>query len=187
MEKPIIVLDVDGVILDFIDKFADYHNNVSHVKLSKNPQDWNFGVNKEYEPQLFKHMKKFIDDGQHLELFEHQWENITGRLMNEYDIRIVTAFHNHESRKENLKKYGIKYHQIHFTNNKEKAEVVAKLNPIAIFEDCPDHINKLSELLPNSIIFVPKYWNYTRHVKDRKNVIMYNDILEIEKDYLRKN
>lgn len=180
MNKPTIVLDCDGVILNFSKSFADYHNNKSLIKINENPHTWTFDINQDYEKILYESMSIFIEVGYELDLLDDDWISFSDYLYNKYIVIIVTAYENQESRINNLKKYNIRYHQIIFSKN--KIDIIRNIKPLFIFEDCPKNIIELLNIFPKTKIFVPKIWNYVKMI-DGENIIKY-DILENIKDLI---
>ena len=178
-----IVIDVDGIILDFSKSFTRYHNSISSTVIAENPQSWNYDTDKKYKNTLHKHITNFINAGPTLELFDDHWPELTGKLQNKYNVNIVTAYRHQQSRIDNLRKYNIKYDNIHFTVNTNKVETICKLNPVYIFEDCPIHVQNLSKKLDDTIIYTPNHWNYVKNIPDAHNIVKYeylkNDTVNI--------
>jgi hypothetical protein len=175
-----IVLDVDGVILDFSTKFANHFNDTHDanfgIKLKPNPSAWNYELSGKECDYMVDHLYKFIDSSPTLNLLDNMWPEYISALSAKYAINIVTAYPNEASRIKNLELHKIKYSSLTCCKQEDKVAEIIKKNPQYVFEDCPAHIEKLSELLPNTKIFVPSLWNYTKGVDRRSNIILYDNL-----------
>lgn len=178
MNKPNIVIDVDGVIFNFGSPFSQWWNekySEKHmVTLDSNPDNWDFN---------FPHIKKYIDEYINTcpsfpLLFESKPKFIE-KLKDKYTIHIVTAYHQQENRIENLAKHDIKYDNIIFTDNDNKVKIIHEIKPEFILEDSPHHITNLSNL--DYKIYTPSMWNYSKHVHNLPGVTSYEDLEDLEK------
>jgi len=172
-----IVLDVDGVILDFNTKFVEYNNELYPEKLSANPSNWNFEWSGNIKI-LKNRIKDFTNTNPMLPLLDDYWGLFTKKYKKEYHISIVTAYPNRMNRIENLNIFGIEYDDIYFVSQNEKVNLIKKLEPIYVFDDCPDVIESL-----NIQIYAPKKWNYLKKYSNNNNVILYDKLKDI---YLKK-
>lgn len=188
IESPLrIVVDVDGVILNFNRGFVDYYNTIKGgIEIIENTESWDWGLIGPALEDLRKHIKEYIDNGPHLEIIDGEWPELMQTIRkNKHYIIIVTAYHNHESRIKNLKHYGIEYDEIHFTDQCDKVEKVLSLKPHIVIEDCPRHVNALSAHTEqhnmSMKILVPSFWNYVKNWidPDSHNVSFYNDIQKL--------
>lgn len=178
MEK--VVIDVDGVILNFSLKFCEYYNERNDNKILNNPDDWHYGL--QDKKKLGRRIGDFIKTNPILPLLDDNWTSFAENLCKKYDVNIVTAYSNKDNRLNNLKLHGIKYSNIHFTDNTDKIGIVKNLNPKYVFEDNPEHIENLCNVLPNSKIFVPSIWNYVNTYKfsNTSNIMFYQEVNEID-------
>lgn len=179
MSKPIIVIDVDGVLLDFNKSFTVWWNNryskLYNFNMAYNPLVWNYGFNN--ETILKNHITEFINTDPFLDIIDNDFPKLINELSKTYEINIITAYHREESRKYNLEKYDIKYDKIYFATNSNKVDVIKSVNPSIIIEDCPLHVNKL--INENKYkIYVPIFWNYTKEIENDK-VCKYNSVLDL--------
>ena len=173
--KPLLVFDVDGVILNFSKGFAEYFNaKHPHLNLAHNPEEWDYGLTGTDLNLLKDNIKSFIDEGYHLELLHEDMPNSVNDAHNRFDVQIVTSFHNHSSRVSNLEKFSIKYNRIVFSDNTNKVDILKQLGPKLIVEDCPMHVERIQRELPDAVVFVPDMWRYTQSVVGER-VIKYQD------------
>jgi uncharacterized HAD superfamily protein len=178
-----IVIDVDGVLLNFNRGFTQYYNTKHNKDLIENPDGWNWGItDPEQLTHLFTEIKAFIDGSPHLDLIDHRWPQFIRDMRKRHSIIIVTAYHNHHNRRDNLSAHGIEFDEIYFSQNFDKVKMITVLNPDVVIEDCPQHLNALSDALdPKVKIFVPSMWNYKREIReDAKRITYYDTVAELE-------
>lgn len=187
MEKPNIVVDVDGVILDFNALFTDWWNKKYSEEhdyvLPKNPKTWDYDWTKDIKI-LKDTMTEFIDSDPIFGIIHEEFPLLLAELGKKYKINIVTAYHREDSRKKNLEIFDIKYDEIYFANNTNKVEIIKSLNPVMIFEDSPIHVNNLANENAEYDIYVPTMWNYTQSVLELPKVIPYHDIHDLSRKIL---
>jgi hypothetical protein len=169
-----IVFDVDGVILDFNTKFVEYHNQLYSEQLTSNPNDWNFEWRK--DPKILSiRIDNFVNTNPILPLLDIYWESFLKKCRNKYKVSIVTAYPNQINRIENLKLYNIEYDDIYFIAQANKADFIKQLNPIYVFDDCPEIIDKL-----NIKIYAPRKWNYLKKFQNNDKVVLYDKLEDIK-------
>jgi len=179
MNLEMIVFDVDGVILDFNTKFVEYNNRLHPEKLLVNPDDWNFGWKDNIEI-LKGRIINFIDTNPILPILDKYWSLFTKKYKDKYVISIVTAYPNKMNRIENLKIFDIKYDNIYFVSQNDKIKLIKQLNPVYVFEDCPEVIEELN-IQPDTLkkIYAPKRWNYLRKFKNHDGIILYDKLIDV--------
>lgn len=175
-----IVIDVDGVLLNFNRGFIKFYNDRNEGEnLVENPHGWNWEITETGKlNHLFKEIKAFIDTSPHLDIIDTRWPELIKKLREEHTIIIVTAYPNPENRIKTLSYYGIHYEMIYFPNHDEKSVQIMKLCPDMIIEDCPQHINKLAPVVdPHVKLMVPSCWNYKKEINQNlSNVFYYDDV-----------
>jgi soluble P-type ATPase len=148
-----IVLDVDGVILDFGNNYINFAEKLLNRKLNPNSS--------KYPLHELLQIDKSEADFVWSKFSEtKQWEKIPpfsnvqlaiNKLNKlEIDIYIVTAIDNEhkESRLKNLKKIGLIPKGIFCvgSGNQSKHHVIKDINPIAFIDDRLDHLAKSNEV-----------------------------------------
>jgi len=187
MNKSNIIIDVDGVILDFNAGFTkwwnDKYSSTYNYVLPYNPNTWDYDW--PHEISILKNtMKEYIDSDPIFNIIDEKIPILINELSKNYKIIIVTAYHRRESRIKNLELFCIKYDDIHFTQNTNKVEIIKSLNPVMILEDCPLHIKDLADENAEYDIYVPAMWNYTMEVHDMPKVILYFDLSDLGRKIL---
>ena len=185
--KPTLVLDVDGVILNFCKAFAPWWNkNYMYERkhrCSDNPRAWNFDyVDKEHNAKIIdSSIREFLMTGALCPLMEETIALSINRLREKYIIHLVTAFPKDFAflREENLKMFNIYYDHITYVDG-SKTDAICNINPIAVVEDSPQQIADISAL--GYMVFVPAHWNYVHHlIRNRPaNVHFYMDWAHLE-------
>jgi hypothetical protein len=173
-----IVLDIDGVILNFSLGFVNWYNKLYYPKLDTNPNNYNFDYSKETHPNdFFDKIQEYIDSKPDLELLEPSIPLFVNELNQKFNVIIVSSYPHLESRILNLQKYNIKYSKI-YCGVENKIPIIKEINPVFIIEDCPKIIQELSEL--DYYCYVP-LWNYTKKFYNKKNITIYTNIDELRK------
>lgn len=121
-----------------------------------------------------KRINDFINTDPILPLLD-DWKHFIDKIKFKYTICIITAYPNQLNRIHNLSLHNIDYHKIVFVKQNEKVDTIKELNPLYIFDDCPNIINKM-----NIKTFVPNRWNYVQHLKILPHVFLYNKLDDIE-------
>lgn len=169
MDKNIVVFDVDGIILDFNKAFCNYMKSNHHIDIVYNPRSWDYEWKN--DPHILdNYINEFINTKPFIQLFDNGICRFINTLKMNYKIIIVTVYSNNNNRCNNLKQFNIYYDDIYFANQHNKAAIINSLNPYAVFEDCPDHINNLLKTNNSVTIFTPDFWNYTRYINNDRIV-----------------
>lgn len=160
-QKPTIIIDIDGVILNFSKSFSDWWNNCysSSYIISDNPHDWQF--DHPDKNAIYRGIMIFYKADLDYPLIESEIPEYIQKLQEKYHIHLVTAFPEKykESRIRNLSMYNIPYDEITFANG-HKIDLVKEINPIALIEDSPKNI---TSFVQNGYqVYVPNFWNYTK-------------------------
>lgn len=179
--KPVIILDVDGVILDFAAGFRywwnvekQYRKKYKHV-VPPNPSDWHFDFKGDRQVIYLK-IAQYINTKPMLSLFDMTIPQSLRELRKHFKIIIVTAYPHRESRIKNLALYGIRmahsnedggedgeYDELHCCYRECKVTKMTSFKNIAfIVEDCPDHVIKLVK--QGYTVYAPSHWNYLQEV-----------------------
>lgn len=188
--KPTLVLDVDGVILNFCKAFAPWWNKnymyERQHRCSENPSTWNFGYVDKQNPSrsaevIDLSIREFLMTGALFPLMEETVALTINRLREKYVIHLVTAFPENFAflREENLKMFNIHYDHITYVKE-HKAATIDKIHPIAVVEDSPTHIAAISAM--GYKVFVPAYWGYVHPLirNSPSNVHFYADWAHLE-------
>ena len=149
INKPIVMIDVDGVILDFSTAFADWFNETYpnyEIDGKKwicpaNPHDWQFEhPDNEW---ITRKIMKFLFLGTVFPLLNKNIPEQMMRLQEKYYIHLVTNYPAKMAavRILTLNKYGIPYDNITFTDD-HKGEIVKRINPVMVIEDSPKNIHQ---------------------------------------------
>lgn len=198
-KKPTLVLDVDGCILDFCKPFVAWWNDKygwERGLLNENPGGWNMDYVHKENPDISveiinNSITEFLMTGPMFPLMEDVIPKVISNLSKKYRIHIVTAYDANFAflREENLRRFGIEYDEITYVDG-HKAEHIARINPIAVVEDSPVHIQGISMLKKPTVsnakltypIFVPSCWNYTRNIAHMAppNVMFYDNWSQLE-------
>merc|ERR1711991_772760 len=190
VKKPKLVLDVDGVILNFGKVFAPWWNEkYGHERgiITENPKTWNFGwVNKadptKTEEIINLSIKEYLMTGAMFPLMDEKVPNYINALRGDYQIHLVTSYPADFAflREENLSQFGIKYDSITFVDG-HKIDAIKKINPVGVIEDCPYHIRAANDA--GFRVFIPEYWNYTHAIaaERRSKIHFYKNWEELVK------
>lgn len=176
MNKEIIVFDVDGIILDFNKMFILYILQKYNTVLPYNPNTWDFDWCGD-KNTLIQYINEFVNSNIMLPLLDDSILDFLDFLKHKYKIIFVTAYNNESLRIKNLRLLKIYYDEIIFVRQNEKVTVINSLKPIAIFEDCPNHILNINNTNDNAQIFVPLHWNYDKDLNGR--IIKYNKFRDL--------
>lgn len=148
-----IVLDVDGVLLNFIDKFKEVAEQTLKRKLLSDDNKYTlterFYITKEEEKQIWKNFSKF-----------NCWESLDPlpgvieaiQKINElgFDIYIVTAIDDEfkEQRLKNLAKIGVIPKEIHCVGASiaKKDDTILKIKPDIFVDDRLEHLHLVQEV-----------------------------------------
>lgn len=160
MERPCIVVDVDGVILNFSRSFCTWFNKKFEGKfcLVENPKTWSYDDRVPPE-EMGKEIELFMSTNPFLPLMENEIPLVFDEILKTHDIHLVTACSAQwsESRMCNLTKHGVRFTSIQFT--KDKMEAIRLLKPVLVFEDKPSTIRDVVVKLGITVCF-PFFWNY---------------------------
>lgn len=182
MKKPNIIVDVDGIILEFLNPFINYLNTKHNYNLTFDDitdYDIDVVIGKERDDFYSNIYKDF--------LFNHypdKFEYIPGALSffnnisKKFNLYLITALDKskEEHRKNNLK--DLKYKELIFEKDKQK--YVNKLNPMYIFEDCPELINSYTDNKHfKGLIFVPFYPYTCNKLKDYSKSVFYHNFEDV--------
>jgi uncharacterized HAD superfamily protein len=178
-----IVVDVDGVILDFSTPFINWYNEKFNKEiktkqfplLNHNPDKYNFDHNETYPDDFFVYLQEFIDTKPDLNLIEENMPKFFQKLNETYNIHILSNYPHLDARCENLKKFNIPYKTIQ-CDVVDKLTIIKELNAEFVIEDHPVLIHKLSD---NNIKCYVPILNYTKHF-DLPHITLYNNINELE-------
>ena len=180
--RPVAVIDVDGVLLNFTKGFAKFWNKnypMEHI-CPTNPSDWYFDYKGPREI-INTMIRQYVNTYPMLELMETDVPNVLSKLSKRYHITIVTAYPHEESRKQNLALHNIPYDNLICVDANDKVKTILALDPEFVVEDCPEHVEKLSNWPTfDKHIFVPRRWNYTKKLLDLCGVVGYHTLKEIE-------
>jgi hypothetical protein len=213
-EKPIIIVDVDGVILDFSTGFANWWNQEMRYDLKynhtvpTNPRDWCFEFKGE-SGVMGRKLREYMDGYPMLDLFDESAPKALEQLHKYFTIIIVTAYPHHDAREMNLEMRGIKrgvhYDDMHCCPQGRikgtKADYIESLHKHHevefVIEDCPEHVEQL--ITTGYTVYSPRHWNYLQPLfeKFEKNIRNYkgelfdykrmSDIAQMETDlYINK-
>lgn len=187
MKKPNLVVDVDGVILNFSRPFSKWYNNV-HMQFQRhdddgvfheNPHVWHFDARLK-ESDLHHAVDEFMKTNPVLPLLESNIPTVLDELSETYEVHILTAcpVKWSENRMRNLSHWGIKSDSIQFCESDRKHIYIDQLDPIAVIEDRPATLKVLFNKGHN-VIF-PSFWNY---LNDFPDVLHQQKEEEAEKSY----
>jgi len=180
--KENIVLDIDGTVLDFTKGFSKYYNEyptkIYNKTIHENPHEWNFGLIGEESKEMLTIMTEYINSGPFLELLDNEWANLLNSIRDKYNIHVVTCYPNEKSRIENLLAHNISYDTIQFPSHDNKWNVIQKINPTFVIEDCPHHITRVLDVCTNATVLVPNRWNYVQHISHDR-VIKYDAVIHL--------
>jgi hypothetical protein len=192
--KPVIVIDIDGVILDFSKAFADWFNEkhpnyeIDGVRWEcpANANDWQF--NHPDNDWITEKINEFIFLGTLFPLIDRNIPHHLLNLQKNYFIHLVTNYPTKmaPTRVATLLKYGVPYDNITFTDE-HKGELVAKIDPVAVIEDSPKNIRSI--VAEGYHVYVPSYWNYVDCLRDeehvRKNISYYTNFRDVVNELLK--
>lgn len=178
-----IVLDVDGVILDFStnfinwfnDKFKKEINDNKYPKLSFDPHKYNFDYDETYPADFFDQIQEYVDMQPELPLIDKLFPLLTNLLHEKYNVHIISAYPHLDSRIANLNKFGIKYKTI-TCNIHDKLPLIKKLQPLFVIEDHPEMIKQLSS--ENIKCYAPLL-NYTTNLSKLPHVQIYTNVSQL--------
>ena len=182
MKKSNVIVDVDGIILDFLTPFIDYLNKIHGYSLRIDDiKNYNIEsiIEREKTDFYFNIYMHFLTH-----FYPEKFEYINGaldffnRLSTKFNLYLITALDpsKKEHRKNNLK--DLKYKELIFEKNKQK--YIKKLNPVYIFEDSPDLINSyIDNKYFKGDIFVPSYPYNRNNLKNYNNIIYYHTFEEV--------
>lgn len=159
-----IVVDIDGVILNFTKPFSNWwnRNNYDARKLPENPHDWQFD-----HPDLklvLKGIEEFAKTHEPYDLMEPKIPEYLTELKKKYIVHLVTAFpeRHKEFRIANLALHKIPYDKLTFADG-HKIDLIKEIHPVALVEDSPKNIMDFVE--HGYPVYVPHHWNYTKNLK----------------------
>jgi uncharacterized HAD superfamily protein len=196
MPKHNLVLDIDGVVVNFAKAFSEYYNKLYGADLiPENPHACDYGMHGQKYSDLLSDLHKFIMedyDGHDYdyELLHSDFPSLIERLRERYQIHIVTSYPNSESRLRYFEKKNISYDTANFSTHDNKVEIVAGLSPRFIIEDNPGNILNMARRCPESTILYPTKWNFLQDMPQRlselslNNVFPYDTLDDLEK-YLK--
>jgi len=183
MKKNNIIVDVDGIILDFLSPFINYLNEYHDHNLTfEDIKNYNIDsiIGKERNDFYLNIYKDFL-----LNHYPEKFTYIPGALdffnvlSQRFNLYLITALDKskEEHRKNNLK--DLKYKKLIFEKDKQK--YVKKLKPVYIFEDCPDLIDSYVDNKHfKGNIFVPSYPYNRNKLKNYDKIIYYHTFEEVE-------
>lgn len=171
MKKPNLVIDVDGVILNFSSPFSKWYNH-EHMKFSaydqdkffhENPRVWHFDPRLN-EQDLYHAVDEFMKTNPTLPLLEPTIPSVLEELSKTHEIHIITAcpVKWSENRMKNLSHWGIKSDSIQFCESDRKHHFIDQLEPVAVIEDRPATLKVLIQKGHN--VIYPSFWNYLDNV-----------------------
>lgn len=164
MKRKTLIVDIDGVILNFAGAFAQWWNKNEYdtCSLPENPHDWQFDhPNSEL---IHQGIDDFVATDEYFPLMEPDLPQLFKKLHKKYRIHLMTSFsiRHRDFRIRNLKHHGIVYDEITFANV-QKIELVRQIQPVALIEDKPKNIMDFVE--HGYPVYVPYYWNYCQHLQ----------------------
>lgn len=172
-----IILDVDGILVDFNRKFTEWSkaNNIEGIQ--QNAYTWDFGW--QGTPQeLLALIHKFIATNPQLDILDPEWLNFKHFIKNleklfdvHVNVYVVTSYSNEPHRIEMLKQMNIPYDGILFPSGKNKVGVMKSLNPTIIVEDCPEHIDNIHRQIPTAKVYAPNIWNYLAQYEGKTDIV----------------
>lgn len=187
--KGTLYFDVDGVLLNFSEPFAEFWNKGLDQGLWKgniiegNHMTWNFGDVNDMQ-DIKGGLDLFHQEHDHLPLMHEDIVSTLHELHIKYRIELITSYPNEKRRIENLARYNIPYDKLS-CNVKDKLEYIQNaeaegVNVVAIFEDGPHHLDML---LPKygGKIWTPEYWNYLRPYYEDTRIHFYDSPHEWKK------
>ena len=187
-KKP-VVIDIDGVILDFSLAFSTWFNKENpNYKLGgkrwicpHNADDWQF--NHPDNEWITAKIIEFLHIGTVFPLIDRDIPEQLMRLQEKYYIHLVTNYPMKmaPTRIATLLKYSIPYDNITFTEE-YKGEIVARINPVAVIEDSPKNIRSI--VAKGYHVYVPSFWNYTTLVKDMEKIKYYTTFKDVVDELL---
>jgi len=147
VNKPLIVLDADGVLLDLNEAWRRQAEIILNKTIS-------------LQSNCFEMTSRYALSPKEEEIV---WENlvwynfppiptavnaIKALINSGFSLHVVTAiaFPNHQSRKEDLVKLGVKVENIHCVGfNESKIDALTKLSPIAFVDDRLKYVSEASK------------------------------------------
>lgn len=164
-----LYFDIDGVLLDWNTAFADFWN-AKHPEesIGNNPLTW--GGNPEHREAIYE----FCATPIFLPLLDSKIPEIMHQLHRQYRIEILTGGSNYEHRTANLQRYNIPFDQLTCDTHNKIDRIV---NPVAIFEDCPRHLDLMSETYPDRV-WAPYQWHYVRPYASHPGIKLYGSPTE---------
>lgn len=164
-----LVIDVDGVILQFAGTFADWSNSQDNKlpQLPPNLGKWGFGQSDKVTADISKEIGRFMALDNILPLMDKDIPELIKLLKETYEIWLVTALPEKykKTREKNLKHHGIEYDNILYVDG-SKLEIIEQIAPLAVIEDKPQTILDLakSEKFTGPVL-CPTYWNYIKNMQ----------------------
>lgn len=153
-----LYFDIDGVLLDWNTAFADYWNaKHPEASIGNNPLNW--GYNPEHRDMIYE----FCGSSSVLPLLDPRIPEVMHQLHAKYRIEILTGGSSFEHRAANLQRYNIPFDQLTCEAHNKIDRIH---NPVAIFEDCPRHLDFMIAAYPDRV-WAPQQWHYVRSYADR--------------------
>jgi hypothetical protein len=146
-----IILDVDGVLLNFIERFTEVVLDTVKRELTINDVEYNltkrFGISEQEEQLVWQ---RFADSGswEKLEPLAGVIESVKKINALDYDVYIVTAIEGLfvEQRRANLEKIGLNPIEIYCAGyNKSKQDYFELINPDIIVDDRLENLHVAPE------------------------------------------
>lgn len=181
---PIIIYDVDGVILDYNIEFMRwYHSHTPilrrHNCIKYNPKTWEMGfvdgMDKSILDDLINEFHS-VHSGE-FPLIDECIPGIISELWETHRIIIISSYPNESTRINNLVLYNIKFDEVKCDISNKTTFIQENYNiedVSAIFEDGPHHIDEMVNIFPGKI-HSPRMWDYVydRYHSDAR-VKLYN-------------
>jgi hypothetical protein len=188
-KKRCIVVDVDGVILNFSRPFSKWFNETRKLvgtndAIVENPTFW--GFSEKIDPTIMNAaVDEFMQTDPTLPLIEESVPMTLELLSKTYEIHLLTSCSEKwtDNRLRNLSHFKIKYDSIQFCASENKLKYAKLLNPICVIEDKPSTI--LSMCRSDIHVIYPVFWNYCenleQHLHDSAHDSVHDSVLNSSK------
>jgi uncharacterized HAD superfamily protein len=179
-----IAVDVDGVLLDLMERFCEVFNTQSKTNFSKDViTDWEFfHIFNISEQKAYEIFHLLYEDSKNLPFIDHEAPIYLKALKKMHKIDIVSA-RDGKFKKElqmKLASHGIKK-ESHYENlilvESKPYDIKLDLNYDLFIDDNPNLVEPISQEKNKYLLLYSQPWN--KHINTAKNVIRVNNWQEI--------